>query len=472
MGVPEFLSKVLATAGRPLDLQRMKTKDDGSRLRIAVDISLWAYRVSMGYGHMLGDENHLSNYGRAELLRKGISGPNEQISSIYISDCVNQLLLRLEELQLYADILVVFDGETPPAKLKEVKTRANKRSEALKGRDMPVEVTRDSEYSNSDRIRSFKQAGAGQYKNAIFDNLMLGCRGRQIPFLVAPYEADAQLAFLAHQGHVDLIITEDSDLMTYGLPVPVLYKFKDLKGIMLRYQDLATAQDIDLFDFTPAMMACLFAAAGGDYCRKLKGIGPKTACEIIRNAFFGTHGMAPLQALFTKLFAESWENLDVSEQEDYRNDFCKAVLMMQHAVVYDPIKGCTTTMGEEDAELLRYQDYSHLCLNPEARAKVVGHMIPSPLVTYIAEGWIQPRGMTPREVFQQLPPPIAAELEKYRKSLNKIQEEASDEEDEEPEGPETQMPASRATSEELQQSSKRKADEIPHTQPKEKRKIN
>jgi exonuclease-1 len=33
---------------------------------------------------------------------------------------------------------------------------------------------------------------------------------------VAPYEADAQLAFLSLGGYVDCIITEDSDLLAYG----------------------------------------------------------------------------------------------------------------------------------------------------------------------------------------------------------------------------------------------------------------
>ena len=35
---------------------------------------------------------------------------------------------------------------------------------------------------------------------------------------VAPYEADAQMAFLALNGHVHAVITEDSDLLPYGCP--------------------------------------------------------------------------------------------------------------------------------------------------------------------------------------------------------------------------------------------------------------
>lgn len=39
-----------------------------------------------------------------------------------------------------------------------------------------------------------------------------------VAFLVAPYEADAQMAYLARSGTVQLVVTEDSDLLAYGCP--------------------------------------------------------------------------------------------------------------------------------------------------------------------------------------------------------------------------------------------------------------
>lgn len=39
-----------------------------------------------------------------------------------------------------------------------------------------------------------------------------------VDFIVAPYEADAQMAYLALSGDVDAVITEDSDLLPYGCP--------------------------------------------------------------------------------------------------------------------------------------------------------------------------------------------------------------------------------------------------------------
>ncbi len=41
---------------------------------------------------------------------------------------------------------------------------------------------------------------------------------RSVQFIVAPYEADAQMAYLALRGDVWAVITEDSDLLAYGCP--------------------------------------------------------------------------------------------------------------------------------------------------------------------------------------------------------------------------------------------------------------
>jgi exonuclease-1 len=55
-------------------------------------------------------------------------------------------------------------------------------------------------------------------------HLIIELKRNNIEFIVAPYEADAQLAYLCRTGFVDFILTEDSDLLAFGAP-KVLYKF-------------------------------------------------------------------------------------------------------------------------------------------------------------------------------------------------------------------------------------------------------
>ena len=38
-----------------------------------------------------------------------------------------------------------------------------------------------------------------------------------VEYLVAPYEADAQLAYMWKSGRADVVITEDSDLLAFGV---------------------------------------------------------------------------------------------------------------------------------------------------------------------------------------------------------------------------------------------------------------
>lgn len=46
--------------------------------------------------------------------------------------------------------------------------------------------------------------------------LIQTCRDAGVDCIVAPYEADAQLAFLSKIGMAQVIITEDSDLVLFG----------------------------------------------------------------------------------------------------------------------------------------------------------------------------------------------------------------------------------------------------------------
>lgn len=47
-------------------------------------------------------------------------------------------------------------------------------------------------------------------------NLIKKCREINVDCIVAPYEADSQLAYLNLSGIADIVITEDSDLLLFG----------------------------------------------------------------------------------------------------------------------------------------------------------------------------------------------------------------------------------------------------------------
>lgn len=47
-------------------------------------------------------------------------------------------------------------------------------------------------------------------------NVIKECRRKNVDCIVAPYEADAQLAYLNLKNIAQVVITEDSDLLLFG----------------------------------------------------------------------------------------------------------------------------------------------------------------------------------------------------------------------------------------------------------------
>ena len=50
----------------------------------------------------------------------------------------------------------------------------------------------------------------------MIQKLLVELKCLRIVYIVAPYEADAQLAYLFKIRQIDLVVTEDSDLLLFG----------------------------------------------------------------------------------------------------------------------------------------------------------------------------------------------------------------------------------------------------------------
>ena len=453
MGVQQFLAKVLNTAGREIDL-RSYADIHGSRrsFRVAVDIASVVYKATQGFGDMLADERHLDNYGRAELHRQRQEAETAAAESAaaatsdeanannkpkpeyewkvqkYVQKCTQFVIDFLEQFRHAGiDVLVVLDGCTPPIKAREVRQRSDRRKEAEALRDAAVD---DTNVNLQARLAGFRRAGAGKHFQLVIDGVIASMRSNRIPFLVAPYESDGQLAFLSEKHYVDLIVTEDSDLIACGAS-PILYKASMKKknsdekegicGMLLKMEDLSCAKDLDLMDFSSAMLAAVFVAAGSDYCEKLKGVGIVTACDAARKAFFANpkkiENRAPLEIFLEQIYKASYtKNLTDEYKKEYENRFLGALLVFRHPIVFNPITGrCEHfRFDDPDPELVMYKPYADLVKDEVARASFVGEIRPSPLACYIAEGWLDPRTMQPRQ-YARLPDCVDSCYKRWRR---------------------------------------------------------
>jgi exonuclease 1 len=112
--------------------------------------------------------------------------------------------------------------------------------------------------------------------------LILRLRREQIEYIVAPYEADAQMAYLEKKGKVAAIITEDSDLLLFGCQ-RVLFKLdKDGYGQEVLLKDLGNVTDLNLYNLSFQQFRQLCILSGCDYLPSILGVGLKTAYKWIQ----------------------------------------------------------------------------------------------------------------------------------------------------------------------------------------------
>lgn len=431
-------------------LKRQKTNHyTTSNIRAAIDISSWIASACHGNGAELLDERHLSNYGRAELLneheqsKRGDEGvestpQNNDTSSLqidqiqlFVTRAANSVLRKISSLQacLTTEILVVFDGDTPPIKRRCCGQRKKTRDEAASSRDAilgssnnnPTSLMEDDDamqQSSLSKISAAKKAGAHTNKlyMAVVTSLLKSLREKNIPFIVSPFEADGQLAYLSNNGLVDIIISEDSDFIGHGVH-SILYKYREVyvpyerqetagvftnrkaTAVLIRRKDFKHTmnQSFDLSGFNDVMLAILCVAAGCDYCDSLKGIGIKTAREAVKSAFDRSGTDVPkLRLVFADLFKKCYGNLNRDEKIAYENNFLEALVMFRHPIAFDPIQVQLVYSNYEcpDPDLMSYKSYADIIQNKSRMEQIVGKLYCKEMALNVVEGFINPKTWT------------------------------------------------------------------------------
>jgi exonuclease 1 len=80
-------------------------------------------------------------------------------------------------------------------------------------------------------------------------HLIKAAKRIEVECIVAPYEADAELAYLCKSGIADIVITEDSDLIAFGVQ-RVFFKFDwNGNGVEIDLRDLKKNVDMTFDDF-------------------------------------------------------------------------------------------------------------------------------------------------------------------------------------------------------------------------------
>jgi exonuclease-1 len=170
---------------------------------------------------------------------------------------------------------LVFDGDYLPSKGHTEKDRAARRKESRR--------------AGLQLLQAGKTAQAQQELQKAVDVTPLMARemieelkAAGIPYVVAPYEADSQLAYLEQQGTIQGVLSEDSDLLVFG--VRCLLTKLDQYGecVMIRRDDFTACRELSLVGWKLSDFRIMAMLSGCDYLPGIQGMGLKTAYRLVR----------------------------------------------------------------------------------------------------------------------------------------------------------------------------------------------
>ncbi|RFU78281.1 nuclease [Trichoderma arundinaceum] len=288
MGVTGLLP-ILKSIQRPTELK----KYNGETL--AVDGYGWLHRAAYSCAVELGQGKPTKKY-------------------------INAVLYRVRMLKHFGVTpYMVFDGDFLPSKAATEASRAKKREEKLKLANEYLKAGKSSQAA-----QEFQKCIdiTPEMASAVIQQL----KKMGIPYVVAPYEADAQLVYLERHGFVGGIISDDSDLLVFGAK-RLLTKLDQYGNcIEINRRDFCACREISLTGWSDTEFRRMAIMSGCDYLNGLPGVGLKTAYRMLRKTKSPERIVRLLQ----------FEGKRVSE--NYLTLFYQAELTFLHQWVFCPTK--------------------------------------------------------------------------------------------------------------------------------------
>lgn len=386
------------------------------------------------------DNNNDEEYNNEEERKRSAFLDDAFVRDISRSVVRKMISLR-DSCEPSCEVIAVFDGATPPAKrtcvarrreIKDQQAERQKRIEEESAQQhQQQQEERDKRKDNNDtdsegleeeirndarnisRMKAARRAVSHPLMSRVVDATIATMRSEQIPFLVAPYEADGQLVFLQkHMEAVDLVISDDGDLIGHGATA-ILFRAKEngggnyergggrsFEGYLYLRRNVGASpfsrdgnsskRGIELLNFSDVMLATMMVAAGCDYCDSLPGIGVVKARDAVKEAFQPEDKKKERTSVLPKIFRllrnKSYSRKSVKGKKhhenngnscngvhkcmkddeyyhDYESRFLRALVMYRHPIVFDPSSGgqCVhANIAHPDHDLMQHKPYADL----------------------------------------------------------------------------------------------------------------
>ncbi|XP_077220543.1 5'-3' exonuclease family protein isoform X2 [Tasmannia lanceolata] len=302
--------------------------------------------------------------------------PGNDASNRYIKYFMHRInLLRHHKITP----VVVFDGGNIPCKSTTEEERQRKRNDSLA---LAREKLDQGDVSAA--IEFFQRAVC--ITPSMAHQLIQLLRSERIEFVVAPYEADAQLAYLSNleveKGGIVAVITEDSDLMAYGCQAVIfkMDRYGNGEEILLDNVFNSVSGGLSFKYFDKELFTGMCVLAGCDFLPSVPGIGIKRAYSLVSK-------YRNLDRILSVLKYEKGRQMP----EEYLKSFREAFAVFHHARIYDADTKTLKPMKPLSQKLLESLDDD---------LDFLGQEIPPAVAAAIAEGHMDPITM---EAFDHFP---------------------------------------------------------------------
>ncbi|KAI5841288.1 PIN domain-like protein [Tricharina praecox] len=108
------------------------------------------------------------------------------------------------------------------------------------------------------------------------------CASLGVKCLVAPYEADSQLYYLEKMGIIDAVISEDSDLLVFGVKTLLTKLDQFGEFVEVNREHFTACKEISLAGWTQTEFRHMCILSGCDYLENIPTMGLKTAYSYMR----------------------------------------------------------------------------------------------------------------------------------------------------------------------------------------------
>ena len=237
----------------------------------------------------------------------------KKIDNEIIQYCIQRLeLLLLYNIKPY----FVFDGANLPAKEKTEHERKEARKNAFETAKKLVEKN-----NLSDAIGIY--IAYIDISPQLAYSFIKILQEKEIPFTVAPYEANIQLAYLANEKIIDIIISDDSNMIAHNVPCTFFKMDSFGIGNEIKSEDIYKCTDPLFTTFSKNMFLWMCILSGCDYVQKIPRFSIEKAYILVYNK------RKELSILRELIY-------DCEISIDYILLLAKAKLTFLHQCVWDP----------------------------------------------------------------------------------------------------------------------------------------